>query len=213
MSTMAECTKQTTLRIYTYDNSRENCHGQPYWVFPYTPAKVISLLDNWLFLIINTDSSEMWTMLCITAFQTEFAGMSFPSDLCSLSAGVFFQLFPIKSKHLQQQAASYKKHSALVSFFWVLRPVQPLWVPQVVFLLHIMSYTHILLALSWCQIKNNQIVNCKGAVSIIQRRLSRYCYHRDETHRHHVLCAHRPLPWCCLIDWLWLCPRQVGAGR
>lgn len=22
----------------------------------------------------------------------------------------------------------------------------------------------------------------------------------------------KDLPGCCLIDWLWLCPRQVGAG-
>ena len=37
-------------------------------------------------------------------------------------------------------------------------------------------------SLLWCQIKK-QIVNHKGAVSTIQQWLSRYCCHRDKTHK------------------------------
>lgn len=45
----------------------------------------------------------------------------------------------------------------------------------------LMSCTHINLALmSRCQ-KNKRIVNRKGAVSIVQRWLARYCWHRDKT--------------------------------
>ena len=44
--------------------------------------------------------------------------------------------------------------------------------------------------MSWCQIKNKQIVNHKGAVSITQCRFTRYCCHIDKMHKQHFF------SWC-----------------
>ena len=65
--------------------------------------------------------------------------------------------------------ASWRRHS--FSFSW------PNWRNlHIFFCLLFLSCTHILLALmSWCQIKNTQIVNCKEAASIVQRWMSRCC--------------------------------------